>query len=139
MSRRYVKNSRVDSLGKIIPEVVAVVSAKNQIEVVDDSQKYFKRNYLEAVRKIVPKFYFTDEQAISGTQVSFPNQLINSHILAVKNQPLLFPLSIMLLIRYSPKFPLSIRGFPRLAQLSRIYPYLQSVPSLVIHLEPISI
>ena len=93
MSRRYVKNSRVDSLGKIIPEVVAVVSAKNQIEVVDDSQKYFKRNYLEAVRKIVPKFYFTDEQAISGTQVSFPNQLINSHILAVKNQPLLFPLS----------------------------------------------
>lgn len=93
MSRRYVKSSRIDSLGKIKPEVVAVVSAKNQVEVVDDSQKYFKRNYLEAVRKIVPKFYFTDDETVSGTQISFPNQLINSHILAVKNQPLLFPLS----------------------------------------------
>ena len=93
MSRRYVKKAKWNSLNEITPEVVAVVSAKDNVENAADSQKYFKRNYLEAIRQIIPKFYFSDEASISGTQVSFPNQLINSHILAVKNQPTTFPLS----------------------------------------------
>ena len=93
MSRRYVKKAKFDSLNQITPEVVAVVSSKSNVENSADTQKYFKRNYLEAVRQIVPNFYFADEQAISGTQVSFPNQLINSHILAVKNQQTVLPLS----------------------------------------------
>jgi hypothetical protein len=93
MSRRYVKKGKWNSLNQITPEVVAVVSAKDNVENSADSQKYFKRNYLEAIRQVIPKFYFSDEATISGTQVSFPNQLINSHILAVKNQQTTFPLS----------------------------------------------
>ena len=93
MSRRYVKKAKFNSLNQITPEVVAVVSAKDSVQNSADTQKYFQRNYLEAIRQIIPNFYFADEAAISGTQVSFPNQLINSHILAVKNQPTTFPLS----------------------------------------------
>ena len=93
MSRRYVERSKTDSLGNITPEVVAVVSAKDNLETVDAEQQYFKRNYLEAIRKIIPKFYFADEQTISGTHISFPNQLLNSHILANKNQATILPVS----------------------------------------------
>ena len=93
MSRRYVKKARWNSLDQITPEVVAVVSARDNVENAADAQKYFKRNYLEAIRQIVPNFYFSDEQAVSGMQVSFPDQLINSHILAVKNQQTVLPLS----------------------------------------------
>ena len=95
MSRRYVQSSKFNSLDEVIPEVVAVISAKDGIETYTDSQKYFKRNYLDAIRQIVPKFYFTDEQQISGTQVSYPNQIINSHILANKNQNLILPVSAL--------------------------------------------
>ena len=93
MSRRYVKTSSFNDLNQVVPEVVAIVSAKDQIETVDESQKYFKRNYLEAIRKIVPKFYFADEATISGTHVAYSNQLINSHILANKNQATILPVS----------------------------------------------
>lgn len=93
MSRRYIKKGKWDSLGKVTPEIVAVVSSKDNTQTVGEAQTYFKRNYLDAVRQIIPKLYFSDEQSISGSQVSFPNQLINSHILAVKNQSTTFPLS----------------------------------------------
>tara|TARA_R110002126_G_scaffold92657_2_gene219731 strand:+ start:14122 stop:18585 length:4464 start_codon:yes stop_codon:yes gene_type:complete len=93
MSRRYVKKAKWDALGKVTPEVVAVVSAKNNLNTANDSQTYFKRNYLEAVKQIIPNLYFTDEATISGTHISFPNQLINSHITAVKNQSTVLPLS----------------------------------------------
>ena len=70
MSRRYVKTSKFNSLDEVNPEVVAVVSAKDNLQSIGD-QKYFKRNYLDAIRQIVPKFYFNDEQLISGTYISF--------------------------------------------------------------------
>ena len=93
MSRRYVKKAKINSLGKITPEIISVVSAKDNIESAAQSQTYFKRNYLEAIRQIVPDFYFADEQMVSGTQVSYPNQLINSHILANKHQATILPVS----------------------------------------------
>ena len=95
MSRRYVKTARFNELNQITPEVVAVISAKDQVETVDETQKYFKRNYLQAIRKIIPKFYFADEATISGTHVAYSNQLINSHILANKNQSTILPVSAL--------------------------------------------
>ena len=59
MSRRYIHQSRSNSLGEIIPEVMAVVTAKDNLQTVDASQKYFKRNYIDAIRQIIPKFYFS--------------------------------------------------------------------------------
>ena len=96
MSRRYIQKTRSNELGDILPQVMAVVTAKDDILAVDDSQKYFKRNYIDAIRQIIPKFYFSDEQSISGTHISFPNQLINSHIIANKNQSITFPVSSLL-------------------------------------------
>ena len=93
MSRRYVKTSKFNSLDQIKPEIVAVVTAKDNLQSVSEDQVYFKRNYLDAIRQIIPKFYFDDERVISGTQVSFPNQLVNSHILANKNQSTILPMS----------------------------------------------
>ena len=93
MSRRYVKTAKFNSLDQVRPEVVAVITAKDNIQSVSENQAYFKRNYLDALRKIIPEFYFNDERVISGTQVSFPNQLINSHILANKNQSTILPVS----------------------------------------------
>ena len=93
MSRRYVHTSKFNDLDEITPEVVAVVSAKDNSQIVAGEQKYFKRNYIEAIRKIIPKFYFSDEQIISGTHVTYPDQLINSHILANKNQSTILPVS----------------------------------------------
>ena len=93
MSRRYVKTAKFNSLDQVRPEVVAVVTAKDNLQSVADNQTYFKRNYLDALRKVIPEFYFSDEQSLSGTQVSFPNQLINSHILANKNQSTILPVS----------------------------------------------
>ena len=92
MSRRYVKTSKFNSLDQVNPEIVAVVSAKDNLQSIGD-QEYFKRNYLDAIRQIVPKFYFNDEQLISGTYISFPNQLVNSHIVANKHQATVFPVS----------------------------------------------
>jgi hypothetical protein len=93
MSRRYVKTSKFNNLDEVNIETVAVISAKDNLQSVAEEQTYFKRNYLEALRYIIPKFYFNDEQQVSGVQVSFPNQLINSHILANKNQSSIFPVS----------------------------------------------
>ena len=93
MSRRYVKASKFDDLNKVKVETVAVVSAKDNLQSVTESQTYFKRNYLDAIKKIIPSFYFYDEQQLSGTQISYPNQLINSHVLANKKQSTIFPVS----------------------------------------------
>jgi len=93
MSRRYVKASKFVGLNKVKVETVAVVSAKDNLQGPAESQTYFKRNYLDAIRKIIPSFYFHDEQQISGTQISYPNQLINSHVLANKKQSTIFPVS----------------------------------------------
>ena len=93
MSRRYVHQSKTNDLGQVVPEVMAVVTAGDNLISVDEEQKYFKRNYLETIKKIIPKFYFSDEQTISGTHVSYPDQLINSHILANKNQATVLPVS----------------------------------------------
>ena len=93
MSRRYIQKSKIDGLGNVTPEVMAVVTSRDDLIISDDEQQYFKRNYSDAIRKIIPKFYFSDDQAVSGSHVSYPNQLINSHILANKNQAQVFPVS----------------------------------------------
>ena len=93
MSRRYVYKSKFNDVDEVVPEVVAVVSAKDNLQTINDEQQYFKRNYIEAIRKIIPKFYFSDEQVISGTHIAYTNQLINSHILANKHQATILPVS----------------------------------------------
>ena len=95
MPRRYVKHSTIDALGNINPKIVAVVSTKGNLQNEATKQTYYKRNYLEALRKIIPPLYFDDEQEVSGTHISFPNQLINSHILANKNQSTILPVSAL--------------------------------------------
>ena len=95
MSRRYVKTSKFNSLDEVVVETTAVISAKDNLQGVKGEQTYFKRNYLDAIRQIIPKFYFNDEQQVSGVQVSYPNQLINSHILANKNQATILPVSAL--------------------------------------------
>ena len=95
MSRRYVKKTNFNSLDQVRPVVKSVVSAKDNLESTATQQTYFKRNYLEAIKKIIPKFYFSDEQNISGTQISFVDQLINSQILANKHQATVFPVSAL--------------------------------------------
>ena len=93
MSRRQIKKSTINDLGQVVPEVMAVVTSRDDVQVFDRGQNFFKRNYSEAIRKIIPKFYFSDEQEVSGDHVSFTNQLINSHILANKNQSEILPVS----------------------------------------------
>ena len=93
MSRRYVKTSRINELSEVKPQIVSVISAKDHIESRATSQIYFKRNYIEALRQVVPDFYFDDERLVSGTHISYANQLINSHILANKNQETILPVS----------------------------------------------
>ena len=80
MARRLVKNVTIDSLGNINPKVVGVVSTGNDIQHDSKSQNYFKRNYLDVLRKIAPAFYFADDQELSGVAVNVTNQLINSHL-----------------------------------------------------------
>jgi hypothetical protein len=93
MSRRYVKTSKFDSLGNIHPQIAAIVSTKDNIQSETKSQSFFKRNYIEAVSKIIPKFYFYDEEQLSGTQVPFTDQLINSHMLSNDNKSTILPVS----------------------------------------------
>ena len=95
MSRRYVKTSKFNSLDEVVVETTAVISAKDNLQSVAEEQTYFKRNYLDAIRQIIPKFYFNDEQQVSGLHISYPNQLINSHILANKNQATILPVSAL--------------------------------------------
>ena len=86
MSRRYVKKTQFDSLDQVKPVIKSVVSAKDNLESTSKGQTYFKRNYLDAIKQIIPKFYFSDERTVSGTHISFVDQLINSQIIANKNQ-----------------------------------------------------
>lgn len=95
MARRFIKTSKVNDLGEITPEVVAIVSTKDNIQSENTPQTYFKRNYLDAIRKIVPKFYFADDQTASGTHIPFTSQLINSHIVANNNQATILPVSAL--------------------------------------------
>tara|TARA_R110000782_G_scaffold102791_4_gene190149 strand:+ start:20651 stop:25036 length:4386 start_codon:yes stop_codon:yes gene_type:complete len=93
MSRRYVKTSKFDSLGKIKPVITAIVSTKDNLQSEARSQSFFKRNYIDAVTKIIPKFYFYDEEQLSGTYVPFTDQLINSHMLSNDNKSTILPVS----------------------------------------------
>jgi len=95
MSRRYIYKSKFNDLNQVKPEVVSVVSSRDNLQTVNDEQKYFKRNYIDTIRKIIPKFYLDDDQTISGKQIPYTSQLINSHILANKNQNTIFPVSAL--------------------------------------------
>ena len=95
MARRDVKSSRFNSLQEVVPEVVAVVSSKNDTEQRANSQKYFKHNYIDTLKQIIPPFYFSDEQALSGLHLPFTTQLVNSHLIANKNQGTLLPVSAL--------------------------------------------
>ena len=95
MARRYVKTSKTNSLGEITPQVTAIVSTKNNIQSESKQQSYFKRNYIDAISKIIPEFYFSDEENISGTSIPFTHQLINSHVLSNENKSTILPVSAL--------------------------------------------
>jgi len=46
------------------------------------SKKYYKRNYVEVLEIITPKFYINDDLALSGIEIDPVAQVINSHLLA---------------------------------------------------------
>ena len=85
MSRRYVKTSRVGQEGLISPEITAVVSTGNSNQHEAAQQNFFKSNYLDVLKKVVPTFYFSEDQAISGTHISYIDQLLNSYCRIVSN------------------------------------------------------
>ena len=70
MSRRFVKTSKFNSLGEIVPQITAIVSTKNNLQSESNQQVYFKRNYLDAISKLIPSFYFVDDEDLSGKTVS---------------------------------------------------------------------
>ena len=81
MARRFIKTVTIDSGDNINPKIVGIVSTGSNIQSEAKVQKYFKRNYLDVLKKITPAFYFADDALISGTSISPPNQLINSHLM----------------------------------------------------------
>ena len=93
MSRRIVRESWVQPTGDIKSRVVSIVSTGSTLEDTDKGQKYFKRNYLDAIRKIIPEVYFNDEREVLGDHISYPNQVINAHMLAAKNIATILPVS----------------------------------------------
>ena len=95
MPRRYIQSTRFDNAGNPVPEVVAVVSSKTNVQQESKQQTYFKRNYGEALKKLIPKFYYADDETLSGTHIAFTNQVINSHILANSNQATILPVSAL--------------------------------------------
>lgn len=95
MARRDVKNSKFNSLNQVVPEVIAVVSTKDDNEQLQHPQSYFKRNYIEALKKIIPPFYFSDEQALSGLHIPHTSQLLNTHLIANKHQTTILPVSAL--------------------------------------------
>jgi hypothetical protein len=93
MTRRVVKSSKINDLGETSSKLVSVVSTGRSFENYDSGQKYFKRNYLDALKKIIPQVYFDDEIALSGQSISYTDQIINSHILAAANINTILPVS----------------------------------------------
>ncbi len=93
MPRRQIKRSTVNDLGQIVPEITAVVSTNSALEESGDPQTYFKRNYSEALKKIIPNIYFADDESASGKDIPFADQVINSHILANEHQATILPVS----------------------------------------------
>ena len=123
MTRRVVKSSRINDLGETSSKLVSVVSTGRSFENYESNQKFFKRNYLDALKKIIPQVYFDDEIEISGQSISYTNQLINSHILAAKNINSILPVS-------------SLAGVEELSAIntqegiSRFF-YKQNVPNII--------
>ena len=42
--------------------------------------KKYKRNYLDAVKNVIPTFYFAEDFDISGYKTASTDELVNSHI-----------------------------------------------------------
>ena len=61
MTRRVVKSSSINDLGETSSKLVSVVSTGRSFENYESNQKFFKRNYLDALKKIIPQVYFDDE------------------------------------------------------------------------------
>ena len=78
MSKRKV----TDPVTKFTSDLVRTPTSESGLGRVPNSQTYFKRNYVDAVKIITPDIYFADDIALSGTEVPAVSQLINSHILA---------------------------------------------------------
>jgi hypothetical protein len=93
MSRRYIKTSRTNSKGEITPVITSVVSTGNDMQQKTRAQTYFKTNYIDVIKDSIPKFYIREDAALSGTHVSYINQLINSYCLVLENLNTVFPVS----------------------------------------------
>jgi len=57
------------------------------------ANKKYKRDYLDAVKNVIPTFYFTEDYDISGYQRTATDSLVNSHINFCINQPGLLNIS----------------------------------------------
>lgn len=55
--------------------------------------KKYKRNYLDAVKNVIPTFYFAEDFDISGYKTASTDELVNSHINFCINQPSLLNIS----------------------------------------------
>ena len=55
--------------------------------------KKYKRNYLDAIKNVIPTFYFAEDFDISGYKTASTDELVNSHINFCINQPSLLNIS----------------------------------------------
>jgi hypothetical protein len=78
MSKRKIK----DVLTKTPSEVVRTPQPGGGVSKNRKKKNYFKPNYLEVLKIITPGVYWEDDIALSGTEVSQLDQVINSNILA---------------------------------------------------------
>lgn len=74
MKRVFNKNGQQIEISSKTPTIVYV-----------GDKKYYSRNYPEALKKLVPSFYYDDEEASDGLGIRYPDQLINSHLVACRN------------------------------------------------------
>ena len=93
MTRRYTRSSQINDLNETTGKIVSVVSTGRSFENFDSGQKYFKRNYIDALKKIIPQVYFNDEIELSGNHVNYVNQVINSHMIANNSIATILPVS----------------------------------------------
>jgi hypothetical protein len=130
MSRRYIRSTEVSDLSSTIDhvnqtttKVVSVVSTGRSFENFESNQKYFKRNYIDALKKIIPQVYFNDEIELSGNHVNYANQVINSHMVANNGIATILPVSAL-----SSDKNLSSIDTP--SGFSRFF-YKQNVPNII--------
>ena len=78
MSKRKI----TDLVTKIPGEIKRTPQPGGSISKRQNKQKYFQPNYLEVLKIITPNVYWEDDIALSGTETSPLDELVQSNILA---------------------------------------------------------